>query len=63
MPVPRAITAVQLAVTRVTIDAVTMEDVDEDPMVEVLFEYKGSRKALILQVSAVCDREEQELRK
>ena len=57
MPVPR----VQLAVTSVTIDAVTMEDVDEDPMVEVLFKYKGSRKALIFQVSAVCDCVEQEL--
>ena len=55
MPVPRA--AIQLVFT------IAMEDVDEDPVVEVLFEYKGSRKALIFQVSAVCDRVEQELRK
>ena len=40
----------------------TMEEVDENPMVEVLFEYKGSGKALIFQVSAVCDGVEQELR-
>ena len=30
-------------------------------MVEVLFVYKGSRRALFFQVSAVCDRVEQEL--
>ena len=36
-------------------------DADEDPIVEVLFEYKGSRKELIFQASDVCDRVEQEL--
>ena len=60
VPVPRAASCHMYLC--VAIDAVTMEDVDEDPMVEVLFEYKGSRKALIFQVSAVCDRVEQELR-
>ena len=29
---------------------------------EILFEYKGSRKALVFQRSTVCDRIEQELR-
>ena len=31
-------------------------------MVEVPFEYKGSRRALCFEVSTVCDRVEQELR-
>ena len=39
-----------------------IHEIDDDPMVEVLFEYKGSRKALCFQVSTVCDRVEQELR-
>ena len=34
---------------------------EEDPTLEVLFEYKGSRKELLLPVSTVCDRIEQEL--
>ena len=42
--------------------ALLVEDMDEDRMVEVLFEYKGSRKVLCFQVSSVCDRVEQELR-
>ena len=28
-----------------------IHEIDDDPMVEVLFEYKGSRKALCFQVS------------
>ena len=36
-------------------------DVEDSPAVEVLFEYKGSRKELILPVSTLCDRVEQEL--
>ena len=37
-------------------------EIDQDRMVEVLFEYKGSRRALCFEVSTVCDRVEQELR-
>ena len=37
-------------------------EIDQDRMVEVLFEYKGSRRVLCFEVSTVCDRVEQELR-
>ena len=36
-------------------------DVEYSPVVELLFEYKGSREELILPVSTLCDRVEQEL--
>ena len=40
--------------------ALVMEEVNEDRMVEALFEYKGSRKVLCFTVSTICV--EQELR-